>query len=361
MKKMKNGLIALLFLLPFIGFSQIKTREITVTEVNKPIIYDSTYYFGAKSLEKEELKKFIGQKIFTLPFSKTSRRQEYFSFSKNYNMLPEYDEDAFIPDSSFANQYLTILDAEAQLGYNNFRLKLLYNTDTIYYITQFEFDRGNLPFILPAFFEKSKSYYLNKKFISKQAFLTTDINSGERISISKNEEFECVDISIIDIKKKYQAFVPSSFFYIPLLVFRNNKNNEIIVNFFKGRSLLAKNNINDYYPYNIKPKIFDFHSEKEYELSLISKLEQENLKQEKIKLKEAKQQDIINKYGNYFGKLINNNKVSVGMTKEMCKISWGYPFSINETITENTKIEIWQYNYKTFLYFENNKLKIINQ
>ena len=49
------------------------------------------------------------------------------------------------------------------------------------------------------------------------------------------------------------------------------------------------------------------------------------------------------------------------MTKEMCKESWGKPLKIDVLTTESSKYEVWQYEYKTFLYFEDGILRIIKQ
>jgi hypothetical protein len=46
------------------------------------------------------------------------------------------------------------------------------------------------------------------------------------------------------------------------------------------------------------------------------------------------------------------------MTKEMCKLSWGEPEKINETITAGQKSEQWVYS-DNYLYFDNGKLRAI--
>ncbi|WP_394990782.1 hypothetical protein [Emticicia sp.] len=64
------------------------------------------------------------------------------------------------------------------------------------------------------------------------------------------------------------------------------------------------------------------------------------------------------KYGSKIGRLIFFNDVQIGMTKEMCRLSWGEPKDINRTITKYSTREQWVYN-DGYLYFENGKLTTI--
>ena len=68
----------------------------------------------------------------------------------------------------------------------------------------------------------------------------------------------------------------------------------------------------------------------------------------------------INKYGNEKGKLIANGKVTIGMTKEMCKDAWGTPIDLHKTTTKIGTDEHWYYSWKYSLHFENGLLIRIN-
>ena len=86
----------------------------------------------------------------------------------------------------------------------------------------------------------------------------------------------------------------------------------------------------------------------------------------KRKLKEkndliTKRNDLITKYGTKYGNLIFENKIIIGMDIEMCKLSWGTPYSNNKQITAEKTIEIWHYSLGTDLYFYNDKLVQIEQ
>lgn len=71
----------------------------------------------------------------------------------------------------------------------------------------------------------------------------------------------------------------------------------------------------------------------------------------------------VNQLKNKFGvsnfNLILSGKVKVGMTKEMCKCSWGEPEDINKTIGSWGVHEQWVYSGGNYLYFENGILKTI--
>ena len=55
---------------------------------------------------------------------------------------------------------------------------------------------------------------------------------------------------------------------------------------------------------------------------------------------------------------ILQGKVRIGMTKEMCRLSWGDPEKINETITAGKKSEQWVYT-DNYIYFDNGKVTAI--
>ncbi|MCR4940383.1 MAG: DUF2845 domain-containing protein, partial [Treponemataceae bacterium] len=66
----------------------------------------------------------------------------------------------------------------------------------------------------------------------------------------------------------------------------------------------------------------------------------------------------LEKFGEDKWNTILAEKVSVGMTKEMCRLSWGEPKRVNKTITESVIREQWVYG-SNYLYFENGILSSI--
>ena len=91
------------------------------------------------------------------------------------------------------------------------------------------------------------------------------------------------------------------------------------------------------------------------EAIIIEQEEQQRLLIEKRK----HEAEMISKYGVRIGKIISDNKVIIGMNKEICRLSWGEPYDINRTITKNKVFEQWVYSMGTYLYFENDILVAI--
>ena len=54
------------------------------------------------------------------------------------------------------------------------------------------------------------------------------------------------------------------------------------------------------------------------------------------------------------GRLIFNGDFQIGMTKEMCRLSWGEPKDINRTITKYSTSEQWVYDVVIYI------LKMVN-
>lgn len=86
------------------------------------------------------------------------------------------------------------------------------------------------------------------------------------------------------------------------------------------------------------------------------KLQQQREQQEKAKKDAAFKQQMIAKHGSQFGELVANKQVAIGMTKDMCRDAWGRPINTYRTTTRLTTEEVWCYNYKTRIYFVNDKV-----
>ena len=68
--------------------------------------------------------------------------------------------------------------------------------------------------------------------------------------------------------------------------------------------------------------------------------------------------NILVRYGEYYGNLILQGKIVIGMTKQQCIDAIGNPTRINRTTTAVTIYEQWVYSGR-YLYFENGKLVTI--
>lgn len=72
--------------------------------------------------------------------------------------------------------------------------------------------------------------------------------------------------------------------------------------------------------------------------------------------KMPKKQDLITLYGQTNGNHIANHKVALGMTPEMCRLAWGTPLKIYNSVDASGKYTIWAYNFDTLIYFKDDKV-----
>lgn len=82
---------------------------------------------------------------------------------------------------------------------------------------------------------------------------------------------------------------------------------------------------------------------------------QNQIKEEREKLLEKKEKRLIyltEKFGRQNALKIIDNKISLGMTKEMVRESWGGPKDINRTVGSWGIHEQWVYHGNSYLYFE---------
>lgn len=79
---------------------------------------------------------------------------------------------------------------------------------------------------------------------------------------------------------------------------------------------------------------------------------------EAAKRERERKANILEKYGEYYGNLILQGKVVIGMYKQQCIDAIGNPKRINRTTTATTIYEQWVYSGRS-LYFENGKLVTI--
>ena len=83
------------------------------------------------------------------------------------------------------------------------------------------------------------------------------------------------------------------------------------------------------------------------------------IKAEQEKL--ALEKELTKKYGSTNAKAIINGHVLLGMTKEMCYLSWGQPYTVNKSTSHGIVTEKWVYDTLQFLVFKNGKVTMINE
>ena len=216
---------------------------------------------------------------------------------------------------------------------------------------------GYPEFMLVSFYEKYKKTYTNRSFIYTPGRYSDsqseiEINSGYEISMKKGSEWECTAFDFLDVKEAYLE---------PFLIMKNEKGEEIKVSVFSER--LGKNLL-----------ISSFTSKKKWlrDQELAALAEEERKAREAALEAERKaeaaareeherlrKEAILKKYGQKMGQLINEDKVVIGMTKEMAELAWGTPLEVNKTVMKNYVMEQWVYSLTSYLYFENGELTAI--
>lgn len=120
----------------------------------------------------------------------------------------------------------------------------------------------------------------------------------------------------------------------------------------------------DYELQNEQGDLFNFDQLNFWKFEKIAESDEQRSK----RFSEEKQKDatdkekrikLQSKYGTKTGKLISEHRVQIGMTKEMCRSSWGEPSKVNTTTTKYGTHEQWVYSDGSYLYFEKGVLTTI--
>ncbi len=216
-------------------------------------------------------------------------------------------------------------------------------------------------FLSVPYFEYIKNKYETKKFLNNEKYryslrsyyssnapadsyfrpnkiLEEDIFTGTDVKLQKSKNPKSNSVSDFEIK----------------IYFENNKGQVISC----GISSLKENSV-----------LSNLVSLSEYEKILAKygtrKTQEEIREEQKIReIKQQKEREIRNRkniedFGKYYGKLVNEGKVQIGMSTKMCRAAWGAPDDINRTVTKYGTSEQWVYGIGSYLYFEDGKLTAI--
>jgi hypothetical protein len=302
--------------------------QITTTKVaTKTAKINNSTYDSLENFLGKNVQQYIGQELYLPGKAETLREYGYEDFLTDYREKKPLDPKPVYKccDSynskydSLNGKYFKVLDAiydpqleedESLFGPKYFiKLQEKESKDTVYFkynsSSQYSF-----PFVVVGFYKKAKSKYIGTKYILRGRNWVEsnsemyDIQTGKPVNISPSTTWKCVDFTI---EEKYYE----------LSLILENSNNERLAysldNLLKGTYFVFPKNKADKYK---------------------------------------------EKFGAENWNLIIAGKVKVGMTKEMCELSWGQPKKINQTITQGKKNE--QYVYKeNYLYFNNGLLTAI--
>jgi hypothetical protein len=302
-------------------FAAVSSGQITTTKVAPKIDkadtapYDSTQNFLGK-----DVYKYQGQELYLKGKAESLRQYGYENFSLDYTKDKLSDKSNVYKccDSynskydELVGKYFKVLEIikhpkaeESEYLYGKkfyFKLQEKETNDIVYYEYDSEFEHS-FPFIVVGFFEKQKRLFVGKEFVFSNSEFegATDIQTGKTVTIKIGQKWKCTDLTI---EEKY---------YNLSLIFENS---------------LGEKTANSY--------------DRVLNVAYTAK-EADNYKK---------------KFGQENFDKILQGKVKIGMTKEMCKLSWGEPKDINETITSGKKSEQWVYS-DNYLYFDNGILTVI--
>ena len=318
MKKIVSLLLVALITLGSIG--QITTTKVSpATSKIDESPYDSSENFVGKSVNK-----YLTQELYLTGKSKVLRNYGYDGFTTDYRKS-KFDKGSVYKCCDGYNsryddlngRYFKVLQVinhpkasenESLYG-DKFYLKLeeKESKDIVY----FEYSsKSAFPFIVVGFFEKKKRLLLGQEFIFTDRILKVstggglDITTGNPLKANTGERWKCIDLTI---EERY---------YDLALVVVSPSGEKTTISY---ESIFDMDN-NAFTPTQVDRYISEFGPDK-------------------------------------FNKILQG-KVSIGMTKEMCILSWGKPNTINETITAGKKSEQWVYK-DNYLYFDNGVLTTI--
>jgi hypothetical protein len=305
---------------PLSSIGQISTLKAAPKAEQK----DSAPYDSLQNFLGENANKYIGQELYLKGRAEQLQKYGYEGFFIDYN------KDKFAKGnvyqccdsynskySEMAGKYFKVIEvikhpkaSESQYLYGqNYFLKLQEKTtgSIVYFEYKGKYEHS-FPFIVTGFYEKQKGQVLNKEFVFADKVLgtSTDIETGKVITTITGQKWKCIDFTV---EEKYYSLAL------------------VIQNPFGEKTTISYDGVFGKYS---KGRAY-------------SGLEADNYKK---------------KFGAETFNIILEGKCKIGMSKEMCRLSWGEPKDINETITTSSKTEQWVYS-DNYLYFENGILKTI--
>jgi hypothetical protein len=366
-KKLLFTFIASLFTISI--FSQIEIGKIekaveVETKVNCPpynqtenFIEHSEYYrakvtqilesgsgknpFDEKQCEANEYyKRYNGLKIYYPSYSDNYRKNDILFFKKT-------DKIEILNWSQIGNKYFTIVninpafekseiynEVKSDLGKDFFadiffELKDNLNNETIYVIES----SSNPQFILSPYFEKKKELINGKTFIAINDF------NAIRNPISKTDYTMYIDKGTewkgeLTLLRKKDLKIEES---------KNADDEEILF-------AVILSNEKDKVIFDLKGSRWNFED------VLLTKNDFEKLKKGNSNKNKLEESVLVKKYGEKFGKLVYQKKLTIGMSKDMCSDILEITLNRKNYKNASGEIEVWEYTGIYKLYFKNGKL-----
>ena len=299
--------------------------QITIMKVasKREEVTDNTPYDSLDNFVGKNVRKYIGQDLYLKCQAEGLRDFGYSGFFNDFTKVSSINKsniykccDNFNSKYDALNgKYFKVLEVlnhpkakeNEQIYGSTYFLKLeeKESRDIVYYEYSSASSNDVFPFVVVGYFIKSKAIYIGTEYVlrgrnwidSKPEML--DIQTGKTVDFTAGSIWKCIDITI---EEKYCG----------LSLILENANGEKLA--------YSMSQIWNGYTYFAFPK------------------------------------SDADKYKEMFGQenwdLVLAGNVKIGMTKEMCRLSWGKPESINQTIMEGKKTEQWVYT-GNYLYFDN--------
>lgn len=300
--------------------------------------------FDEKQCEANEYyKRYNGLKIYYPTYSDNYRKNDILFFKKT-------DKIEILNWSQIGNKYFTIANINSSFEkselYNEvksnfgkdffadilFELKDNLNNEIIYVVES----SSNPQFILSPYFEKKKELINGKTFIAISDF------NAIRNPISKTDYTMYIDKGTewkgeLTLLRKKDLKIEES----------NNADDEEIV------FTVLLSNEKDKVIFDLKGSRWNFED------VLLTKNDFEKLKKGNANKKKLEESALVKKYGEKFGKLVYQEKLTIGMSKDMCSDLLGTTLNRKNYKNASGEIEVWEYTGIYKLYFKNEKLSEI--
>lgn len=336
-------------------FSQIKMAQIPQKETTEIIFtYDSlTNVDNMKGVEgNDRFKHMKGQKIVSISSADYSAFIKYrgaVSY-KNRECLEKIENKTFVIDSVSGGTFYM-----KEEGNQHNRVVLTINSDYDW--------MADLAWVSLGYFEKMKQMFLGKELVyihkdddadisyaSSGYGRFRDYNTKRNLmkKIPCNSVWKCTDVLVLPGKMSFGDCDNRV-----ILNIENEKYGKYYI--FASELLQLKEWKKEYFL-----SMADFHKYQavQNQLRAEAKARAAKAAEEAVRRANERKVRILDRYGEYYGNLILQGKVVIGMTKQQCIEALGNPRRINRTTTVYMVYEQWVY-YNKYLYFENGELVTI--
>ena len=369
---MRKCIIVLLLIMSMNVKAQINVREHTPSPTSKPYVVRYDSLTNIQKIQNDSIthhksyKHLIGQIFYYIDVDSVHKKDD----SSFYTLVQNAYKGNYIDKSKYRNRYWRVKDIiEKPNGLDVFELEDTTNNEKIYASG----NAINRDFVVLGYYEKMKQEYLGKQFIYENYFpygiadgadndkcnnlINYETNAiGDSIPIGS--VWNCIDISAYNITH-HDYWTSAHDRRCPVILVFENEVYGKYYSYTQNRSGMTFDDTK----YCFWPTAKG-HKEERIPLYFGKFLDLEQQVYISKRENETKQyysnqrKNMVAKYGKYWGKLVADGHLTIGMTKQMCKDCWGEPDSINRTSTRYNNYEQWVYS-TTYVYFENGKISII--